>query len=325
MSTRATLMVAAALGGVVGLVGCGQLDRAPDSLASPSSPEVLFLVHNEVWSIRLDGTDRHLVAAVGDDSRRTAWPRFLPDGRMAVLADETGGIFPYVGAPGGAFQRLSAMNVTLNDSLCGVTIAGQSRLIFTNTPFTPFLPMSAIVYRVDVDDPAPEAVGFQAAGPDGQPGALSDPAPYDDGRVVLVRTVRPDGLTPGTSSIELLRVDRPYEHDPSVTSEKIATVPDGYLATSPARLPDGRIVFLRVDPTMSSDTAIGEMFVIGLDNHVQSTGATGVLALEVVGDQVVYEVGGADGVSDLVRTDLVGPPVNITNTPYVSEHLGWSG
>jgi hypothetical protein len=40
---------------------------------------------------------------------------------------------------------------------------------------------------------------------------------------------------------------------------------------------------------------------------------------------VVYEVGGADGVSDLVRTDLVGPPVNITNTPYVSEHLGWSG
>ena len=28
---------------------------------------------------------------------------------------------------------------------------------------------------------------------------------------------------------------------------------------------------------------------------------------------------------DLVRTDLVGPPVNITNTPYVSEHLGWSG
>ena len=33
---------------------------------------------------------------------------------------------------------------------------------------------------------------------------------------------------------------------------------------------------------------------------------------------------GASGVSDLVRTDLVHAPINITATPYVSEHLGWS-
>jgi hypothetical protein len=66
------------------------------------------------------------------------------------------------------------------------------------------------------------------------------------------------------------------------------------------------------------------MMVIEPDGTLRSTGLSGVLALEVVGDQIVYESGGADGVSDLVLTDLEHPPVNLTNSRYVSEHLAWS-
>ena len=286
---------------------------------------MLFLVRNEVMSIRLDGTVRRSLGKVGDDRHRTGYPRFLPDGRVVLLADETGGIFPFVGAPvGGDFKRLPNMNVTLNDALCGVSLGGQSRLIFTTSPFTPFWPMATRVYRMDVDNPQLEAVGFQTSGPTAEAGAITEPAPYDDGRVVAVRTIRPDGLTAGVSSVEILRIDRAFDHDPARTSEKLTTLPDGFLAHSPARLPDGRVVFIKVNPEDVSDTAIGEMLVIGLDNQVSATGLVGVIALEVVGDQIVYEIGGADGVSDLVMTDLTDPPVNVTNTPFVSEHIGWS-
>jgi hypothetical protein len=310
---------------VLALVGCSNTDAAPPALNESSEPEVLFLVHNQVWAIRLDGTGRRSLGPVGDDRRRTAFPRFLPDGRVAVLGDDTGAIFPYVGAAaGGPFRRLGAMNVTINDSLCGVSSGGESRLVFTTSPFTPYLPMSTRLYRVDVDNPEPEAIGFQNAGPLSDPGSISEPAPYDDGRVVVVRTIRPDGLTPGVSTIELDRVDRPYDHDPAHTTEKLATLPDGYLAHAPARLPDGRIAFLRVDPGNVSDSAIGEMFVVGLDGSVRSTGLTGVLAMVAVGNMLVYETGGADGVSDLLQTDLTAPPTNLTNTPFISEHLAWS-
>ncbi len=320
MTPRSTLML-----GMAVVAGCGNYDAAPPSFSEASQPEVLFLVRTEVMSIRLDGTVRRSLGNVGDDRHRTGFPRFLPDGRVAVLADDTGGIFPFVGSPlGGDFKRLPNMNVTLNDALCGVTVGGQSRLVFTTSPFTPFWPMATRLYRMDVDNPQLEAVGFQSSGPNDQAGAITEPAPYDDGRVVAVRTLRPDGLTPGVSSVELLRVDRAFDHDQAQTSEKLATLADGLLAHAPARLPDGRVVFIRVNPDGVSDTDVGEMLVIGLDNQVSSTGLVGVLALEVVGDQIVYETGGADGVSDLVMSDLTHAPVNITNTPFVSEHIGWS-
>src|SRR5205823_15132879 len=106
--------------------------------------------------------------------------------------------------------------------------------------------------------------------------------------------------------------------------EVLAAVDSPYGAHAPARLPDGRVVFVRTDPRDSTDTAIGELFVLDRGGVARTTGITGVLALVVAGGAVVYEVGGADGVTDLVRTNLVDPPVNLTRTPTVSEHLGWS-
>lgn len=311
---------------VVALLGACDADGpAPPALASSSEPEVLFVVRNEVWSIRLDGTDRRSLGKVGDDRHRTGYPRFLPDGRVAVLADDTGGIFPYVGArAGGGFRRLPDMNVTFNDSLCGVHASGRSFVVFTATPFTPFFPTSARLYRINPDDPRLEAVGFQQQGPDGEAGAITEPAPYDDGRVLAVRTVRPDDMTPGVSSVELERVDMPFDHDVTRTSEKLVTLADGLLAHSPARLADGRVVFIQVNPNETGDRGLGEMMLIDAANNVRSTGIIGVVALEVVADRIVYETGGADGVADLVMTDLVHPPVNLTNTTFISEHLAWS-
>src|SRR6185295_18476595 len=80
--------------------GCGPTDRAPPAFGTSSLPEVVFLVHNELQAIRIDGTNRRSLGLVGDDKYRTGWPRPLPDGRIAVLGDETGGIFPYVSTPG---------------------------------------------------------------------------------------------------------------------------------------------------------------------------------------------------------------------------------
>jgi hypothetical protein len=301
-----------ALVGLAG-AGCGQTDAAPPSFGASRLPEVVYLVHNEVQAIRLDGTGRRLLGAVGDDKHRTGWPRLMPDGRVAVLGDETGGIFPYVESPPPSsgrtlFRRLSAMNVTLNDALCGVTINGQSRLVFTATPF---LPTRTTLERVDVDDPRPVAVHYESAG------VLQHPAPYDDGHVLVVR-VKDDG----TSTVELLDVSVDVAQ-PGAT-RVLASVRAPYVATQPARLPDGRVVFIRVDPRDVSDTAIGEMYVIELDGQIHTTGLTGVLGLEVIGDQIVYESGGANEVSDLIVTDLAHPPVNLTNTPYTSEHITWS-
>jgi hypothetical protein len=310
------------------LAACGDRGTAPPATETVTAPEVLFLVRNEVFSIRLDGTNRHSWGKVGDDRHRTGYPRFLPDGRAAVLADDTGAIFPYVAKGGQPWDRIALTNVTLNDALCGASVGGEPRLVFTTSPFSDAFPLSTLLYRLDVDHPQLEPVGYQGGAHGSAAGSLSEPAPYDDGRVLAVRSVRPDFDTPGRSSIEILRIDRPDGRtggiDPTLTSERLATLDDGYLAHAPARLPDGRVVFIRVDPNNVSDTAIGEMLVIGLDNVTRSTGITGVLGLVVIGDRIVYEEGGMDSVSDLIVTDLSHPAVNLTQTPYVSEHLGWS-
>jgi len=312
LGVRMTARVALLLGTV--LVGCGGRDPAPPTLSESYSPEVLFLVRNEVLSIRLDGTNRRSLALVGDNRYRTGFPRFLPDGRVAVLADDTGGIFPFVGEASGkgGFTKLAPTNVTYHDALCGVRVGGHSRLIFTNTPWTPFLPLEAGLFVMDVDDPQLVRVHAEFGG------GLSTPAPYDDGRVLVVRATRETSFQPGTATIEVLRAD---DSDDKMV---LATLKPGYTATSPARLPDGRVVFIRSVLGGYSASDLGEMFVIERDGAVHSTNLTGVVALLVVGDRVVYEVGGMDDVSDLVMTDLATPPVNITNTRYVSEHLAWS-
>jgi hypothetical protein len=308
--------------GVLVVAGCSG-EAAPPALASNTTPEVLFLVRNEVLAVHLDGQGRRSLGKVGDDRHRTGYPRFLPDGRVAVLADETGGIFPwYASNAGGDWSRITLMNVTLNDALTTTSVGGEPWIIFTTSPYSPGLPLQTRVYRVDVDDPQLQAVGFQ--GTLAAPGSISEPAPYDDGRILAVRSVRDDTDSIGTSTIEILKIDTPNIHDPARTTEKLVTLDPGYLARSPALLPDGRIAFVRVDPTSVSDAAMGELFVIGLDNQVRSTGVTGVLGLIAVGDKLVYEEAGMYGVSDLVVTDLEHPSVNLTHTPDVSEHLTWS-
>jgi hypothetical protein len=271
---------------------------------------MLFLVKNEVWTIRLDGTRRQSLGAVGDDRHRTGFPRFLPDGRIALLADDTGAIFPFVGPHSGGdgnFMRLTAMNVTLHDSLCGVTVDGAPRLVLTTTPF---VATRGTLARVDVDNPRPETVDWETAG------VIVNPAPYGDGRVLAVRVLA------DSSHIEIIDVAGPaFQH---AQSEVLATIYPPYLAQQPVKLPDGRVGFIRYNPDGVSDSDLGELFLIGLDGSVTTTGITGVVAMEALDKGLLYEEGGAKGVSDLVYTDFEHTPINVTNTPYISEHLGWS-
>jgi hypothetical protein len=273
----------------------------------------LFLVRNEVFQIRLDGTDRKSLGKVGDNRFRTGFPRFLPDGRVAVLADESGAIFPYVGDGKGSWTRLPMTNVTFYDALCGVSVHGAARLVFTNTPWTAQLPLEAQMYVVDPDHPELDIVQAEWSG------GLSYPAPFDDSHVLVVRASRPTAMHTGVATVEVVRVDGYHE-----TPRVLAQLDEGLVARSPARLPDGRVVFIKADPEHVSDAAIGEMMMIETDGNVHSTGITGVLGLVIVADKVLYEVGGESGVSDVVMTDFTGSPVNITHTPYVNEHLDWS-
>ena len=95
---------------------------------------------------------------------------------------------------------------------------------------------------------------------------------------------------------------------------------------SPARLPDGRVLFIRVDSRDIYDDPIGEIWEIPLSGEPRATGLTDVAALVVVDDKVIYElVSDATGHTDLMVSDLSGKmSSNLTNTPYVDEHLGWS-
>ena len=292
------IVLLAALG-----LGCGA--RVAPAVTS-DAPEVLYLVHEQVWSIRLDGSGAHALGTVGDDPYRTGYPRRLGDGQIALLADDTGAIYPYVGAPGGAgFHRIGATNVTLHDALCPVRVGARAALVYTVTPFAGG---RARLLRADpaAADGAPATVAVE------REGLVTEPAPWDDGAVLAVRSAR------GAVTVEILDVAG------GGAPEVVATVDPPYGAHAPARLPDGRVVYVRTDPRDSTDTAVGELFVVDRGGAARSTGITGVRALVVVGGDVVYEVGGADGVTDLSRTDLVAPPVNLTNTPYVAEHLGWS-
>ncbi len=293
-------MRALALASLAVLAGCGRAAATPPD-GGAAAGEIVYLVHNELWRIGLDGSGAARLATVGDDGYRTGFPRRLADGRLALLADDTGAIYPYV-LDGAASHTVGPTNVTLHDGLCGATVGGTAALVYTVTPFGGG---SATLMRAD---PA-GATRTVATEPDG---LVSEPAPWDDGAVLAVRAAR------GQVTVEILDVTG------SGGREVLATLDAPYLAHAPARLPDGRVVFVRTDPRDSTDTAVGELFVLDRSGVARTTGITGVRALVVVGGAIVYEVGGADGVTDLVRTDLVDPPVNLTRTPTVSEHLGWS-
>lgn len=273
-------------------LGCAKTPRIPDG---GGASDLLYLIHNQLWS----GTTG--LATVGDDAHRTGFPRRLGDGRIALMADDTGAIYPYLG-DGRDFATVGSINLTLHDGLCAARVDGAAALVYTVTPFDG---SRALLVRVGADG-APAAVAVEPRG------RVTEPSPWDDGAVLAVRTTR-DAVT-----VEILDVTGARTH------EVLATVEPPYQAHGPARLPDGRVVFVRTDPRDSTDTAVGELFVLERGGAARTTGITGVRALVVVGSDVIYEVGGADGITDLVRTDLRSPPVNLTNTPHVSEHLGWS-
>lgn len=285
---------------VMVVVGCGSTPRPPDG--GQAAQEVLYLVHNEIWRIGTDGSGAARLATVGDDGYRTAFPRRLADGQLALLADDTGAIYPYL-VSDGASHTVGATNVTLHDSICAATVGGAAALVYTVTPFDGG---RAALMRADGGGGNVQGVALELGG------ELSEPSPWDDGSVLVVRSAN------GQVTIEILDVAG------GGTREVLATVDAPYGAHAPARLSDGRVVFVRTDPRDSTDTAIGELFVLDRSGATRTTGITGVLALVVVGDDIIYEEGGADGVTDLVRTNLVDPPVNLTRTPTVAEHLGWS-
>ncbi|HXU74510.1 MAG TPA: hypothetical protein VN947_34685 [Polyangia bacterium] len=285
---------------VWGAAGCGATPKPPDGSAPPA--EVLYLVHNEIWRIGADGTGAARLATVGDDGYRTAFPRRLADGQLALLADDTGAIYPYLVSQG-QIHTVGATNVTIHDSIAAATIGGAAALVYT---VTPYVGGRAALMRANPAGSDVQGVALELGG------VLSDPSPWDDGSVLVVRSAR------GQVTIEILDIAG------GNTREVLATVDAPYSAHAPARLPDGRVVFVRTDPRDSTDTAIGELFVLDRGGVARTTGITGVLALVVVGNDIVYEAGGADGVTDLIRTNLVDPPVNLTRTPTVAEHLGWS-
>jgi hypothetical protein len=300
--------------------GCNATgDNAPPSLSALSAPEVLFLVRNEVFSIRLDGTERRSLGKVGDNLHRTGFPRLLPDGRFAVLADDEGAIYPWVSEGGRSWMRLPLMNVSFNDALCGVRIDGVPHVVFTSSPTTPLLPTWSRVHRIDPDEVRLETVLVETGG------QITDPAPYADGQIVAVRVTRGSETDLGYSTVEVLPVGVLEGRRDGIDARRVlATVGNGLLAASPARLDDGRVVFLKRRPGGITPKDVGQLVVIELDGTLRETDIVGVAALVAVGNRVVYEIGGASDVPDLVATDLVSPPVNVTNTPFVGEHLGWS-
>jgi hypothetical protein len=322
MNLRAGVGVVVAALSAVAVPGCGSVDEAAPPVLDElrSAEEVLFLVGNEVHAIRLDGTYRRSLGKVGHNKYRTAWPRFLPSGDVAVLADQKGAIYPFVGsARGGDFLPLMPHNVTIFDSLCGARLGGDTHLIFTYTPFTLDLPTRTTLNRIRVPGGAMERVWTEIEG------HLADLAAFDDGHVLAVRTRdRTDGFTIGNQTIEVIPVTSGALSTLRDQGRVLAGVPRGDLAASPARLPDGRVIFLQIHDLSPSLYPVGEIMVVERDGSVHPSGLRGVVAVTVIGDQVVYEAGGANGVSDLIVTDLSSPPYNLTNTPHVSEHLGWS-
>ena len=285
-------------------LGCSHESGHVDGMRPDS---LVYLVHNEVFRITIDGNRKESLGRVGYNRYRSGWPRTLPDGRVAVLGDEWGIIYPYVTDGDGRFAKTGVTNVMVHDSLAGLTINGQSRLILTVTPWSA---TKALIHSIDVDDNTVQKVASQKSG------QLLHPSPYDEGRILAVRT------HDAGSNIEVLDVSTASEVPP--TPIVLGHVEWPWLATQPVRLPDGRVAFLRIAADDTSELPTGNVYCIEPDGRIVEAGFMTVIALTVVGKYLVMESGGMDGVSDLVATDFANPPFNITRTPYVSEHLTWS-
>ena len=236
------------------VAGCGPTPPHPDG-GGPAH-ELVYLVHNQIWRIGVDGTGPARLATVGDDRHRTAFPRRLADGKLALLADDTGSIYPYLVEADGSSYTVGATNVTIHDAVCDATVGGAAALVYTVTPFGGG---HGALMRAN-----PAAAGDVQAVASEADGEIIEPAPWDDGAVLAVRSAH------GQVTVEILDVAG------SRTREVLATIDAPYSAHAPARLPDGRVVFVRTDPRDSTETALGELFVLDRGGAARTTGITGV-------------------------------------------------
>jgi len=286
--------------------GCGDATRAPD--ATDQSPQIVYLVQNQLFGIRADGTNRRSFGAVGDDRERAGYPRLLPDGRISVLGDRVGRVFPYTTVGDRTFDRVGDDGVSLGDGACGVTLHGEARLVYFATDLYEGGAMTSTGFLVATDGGAPVPFGsLDGAG-------LFGPSPDGDGHLLVLHS-------PLAGDDEIWRVDLARGQDGLDDPEIVARIPFPRVALSPSRLTDGRIAYVQFD--LRSPDHIGEIWLVE-HGTTRPTGILGVDDAIAVGDRVVYEASGGDHISDLLVTDLAHPAYNITNTPSLAEHLGWS-
>jgi hypothetical protein len=271
---------------------------------------VLFLVKNEVFGMRLDGTERRSFGVVGDDRLRAGYPRMLPDGRLSVVADQIGQMFPYTSAGHRDYDRVGIRAVSLGDGACGTTVGGEAKLIYFATAIWEDGTVTSTAMRASTDGLTVEGFGVLTDA------ALFGPSPDGAGHILAVRS-------PLQGDDQIWRIDAGGDQDALDHPEVIATLPFPQVASSPSRLGDGRVVFVQHD--LRDPDRVGELWVVEDDGSIHGTGIRGVDDAVVATDgRVVLQAGGGDRMGDLLVTDLVAPPYNLTNTPFVAEHLGWA-
>jgi hypothetical protein len=291
------------------LAGCADGSSPAPPLASDLvQPHLLFMVKNEVFGIRLDGTSRRSFGVAGDDRRRAGYPRLLPDGRLSVVADEVGRVFPFTSDGGRGFERVDSDAVWLGDGACGATVRDHASLIWFSTSIYLDGTLTATALRASTDGRSIEGWGFlEGAG-------LFGPSADGPDHLLAVHS-------PLVGDDEIWRIDASGDQESLDHPEVVARIPFPHVARSPGRLRDGRVVFVVFD--MRDHNRYGELWVVETDGATHPTAILGVDDVTVVGDRVVYEAGGGTGVADLMVTDLASPPQNLTNTPFIAEHLGW--
>ncbi len=294
---------------LLSLAGCGDPGLAPGATADGESPDLLFVVGNEVFGIRADGTMRRSFGTVGDDLQRAGYPRMLPDGRLSVIGDQEGRSFPYTTAGDRTFARIGSDGVALGDGACGAMVQGTPQLIFFATTLYLDGSIDCTAERATTDGRKLSAFGVVSQA------GLFGPSPDGDDHVLAIHS-------PLSGDDEIWRIDVSGDQEALDHPEVVARLPFPKVGLSPSRMRDGRVVYVQFD--LRDPDHIGELWVVEADGTMHGTGILGVDDAIAIGERVVIEASGGDRIADLLVTDLVHNAYNITNTPAYAEHLGWS-
>ncbi|MSP62900.1 MAG: hypothetical protein EXR72_21715 [Myxococcales bacterium] len=305
-------MVFRALTAMVVLTSAGcQVDSspAPTSASERMEPELLFMVRNEVFGIRLDGTARQSFGTVGDDRTRAGYPRLLQDGRISVLGGRVGAIYPHTTVRDRSYRQIGTASVERGDGASGVIVHGAPSVVYFATSLYTDGSISSTVLRASTDGQSVEPVGVILAG------GLFGPSPDGADHVLMVHS-------PMIGDDEIIRLDVSGDQEEVDAFEVLARIPFPRVAQSPSRLADGRIVYVQFD--LRDPNHVGELWVVNTDGTTRPTGILGVDDALAIGNRVVYEAAGGNQIADLLITDLAHPPQNLTHTEYIAEHLGWA-